>query len=161
MKQLFSLGGIAATVILLLLGAGAWAGQSVQASYPREAQDSQPTGAKQEAGNTGITAPGPAQPDVSSCNATTITLPGTGNASPYPSNITISGQSGVLVALTVTLNSITHTNPDDIDVLLVGPAGQDVMLMSDAGGSSNISNVTLIFDDAAATTLPDLSLIHI
>src|SRR5204863_4832230 len=39
--------------------------------------------------------------------------------------------------------------------LLVGPGGQKVLLMSDAGGSTGISNVTLTFDDAAASKLPD------
>ena len=31
----------------------------------------------------------------------------------------------------------------DLDVLLVGPAGQRVMLMSDAGGSADVSGVSL------------------
>jgi subtilisin-like proprotein convertase family protein len=59
----------------------------------------------------------------------------------------------------VSLTGISHTYPDDLDVLLVGPAGQKVLLMSDAGGGTDINNATLTFDDAAASTLPDASAI--
>src|SRR5262249_11463304 len=48
-----------------------------------------------------------------------------------------------------------HTYPDDIDILLVGPAGQKLLLMSDTGGAFGVTNVTLTFDDAAPTSLPD------
>src|SRR6185503_1794692 len=53
------------------------------------------------------------------------------------------------------LKGLSHTYPDDLDILLVGPAGQKVVLMSDAGGGTDISNVTLTFDDGAASSLPD------
>jgi hypothetical protein len=42
-----------------------------------------------------------------------------------------------------------------VDILLVGPGGQSVILMSDAGGSNDISAVDLTFDDEASGTLPD------
>src|SRR5207248_1083216 len=61
--------------------------------------------------------------------------------------------------VTVTLKGLSHTYPDDLDVLLVGPGGQKVVLMSDAGGGIGINNVTLSFDDAAASNLPDSSAI--
>jgi len=59
----------------------------------------------------------------------------------------------------VTLKGLSHTWPDDLDVLLVGPGGQKVLLMSDAGAGNDINNVTLTFDDAAASNLPDNSAI--
>jgi len=59
----------------------------------------------------------------------------------------------------VTVTGISHTYPDDLDILLVGPGGQKVLLMSDAGGGAGINNVTLTFDDAAASKLPDSSAI--
>src|SRR5262249_57206133 len=37
-----------------------------------------------------------------------------------------------------------------VDVLLVGPGGQKLLLMSDAGGGTDAVNVNLTFDDAAA-----------
>jgi subtilisin-like proprotein convertase family protein len=76
-------------------------------------------------------------------------------ARPYPSHINVTGLGGTITHLTVALNGITHTNPDDLDVLLVGPNGQKIILMSDAGGSTDVSGVNLTFDDAAASSLPD------
>ena len=87
---------------------------------------------------------------TSTCNSGAITIPnpisGTlGMANPYPSIITITGQVGVVASVAVTLTNLTHTFPDDIDALLVGPGGQHVMLMSDAGGGGDVSNITLAF----------------
>jgi hypothetical protein len=53
----------------------------------------------------------------------------------------------------VTLTGLTHTYPSDVDILLVGPAGQKVIIMSDVGGSYDISGVTVTLDDAAASSL--------
>jgi subtilisin-like proprotein convertase family protein len=87
-------------------------------------------------------------------NAASITIPNSGNATPYPSNLAVSGIAGTVSKVTVTLTNMNHTFPDDIDVLLVGPAGQKVILMSDAGGSLDLVNTTLTFDDAGPA-LPD------
>jgi subtilisin-like proprotein convertase family protein len=78
-----------------------------------------------------------------------------GAGNPYPSNIAVSGLTGTVTNVTVTLNNLTSTFPDDTDVLLVAPNGNNLILMSDTGGSDDITNTTLTFDDAAATTLPD------
>ncbi|MEO5803478.1 MAG: reprolysin-like metallopeptidase, partial [Verrucomicrobiota bacterium] len=97
---------------------------------------------------------------LTNSNSTPIVIPASGNSgptSPYPSPVTISGASGVLSKATVSLLNLSHTFPDDIDVLLVAPNGQTVLLMSDAGGSTSISNVNLTFDSLAATALPDSS----
>ncbi len=56
-----------------------------------------------------------------------------GLASPYPSSITVSEFSATVSRVTVTLRDITHPNPDDLDMMLVGPRGQNVVLLSDAG----------------------------
>ncbi len=78
-----------------------------------------------------------------------ITIPNVGPATPYPSALAVAGVTGTVQRLAVRLNSLSHTYTADLDVLLVGPGGQKVMLMSDAGGSSNVSNVTLTFQDGA------------
>lgn len=78
-----------------------------------------------------------------------------GNANPYPSTINVSGVTGTISKVTVTLSGLSHTYSDDVDILLVGPGGQSVLLMSDAGSSGNIANVNLTFDDTAATSLPN------
>ena len=62
-----------------------------------------------------------------------ITITDDTTATPYPSDINIL-ESGVITDVNVTLNDVSHTFPDDIDILLVGPEGQQVTLMSDAGG---------------------------
>jgi hypothetical protein len=78
-----------------------------------------------------------------------------GKGSPYPSNITVSGLAGTVSKVTVTLHGVTHTNPDDLDILLAGPHGQPIEILSDSGESTAISNMTLTFDDAAPTYAPD------
>ena len=90
------------------------------------------------------------------CNPSAITINPGGAASPYPSTLTISGAPGNVASLTVTLDNLSHAFPDDVDILLVGPGGQNAIIMSDVGGSTAASNVTLTLDDAAATNLPDL-----
>lgn len=93
-------------------------------------------------------------------NATSINIPAgapvstSGAAAPYPSTIAVSGILGTVSKITATLTNLSHTFPDDVDVLLVGPAGQKVILMSDAGGSLDLVNVSLTFDDAGPA-LPD------
>jgi uncharacterized repeat protein (TIGR01451 family) len=80
-----------------------------------------------------------------------------GPASPYPSTINVSGLTATVYKVTVTLQGVTHTFPDDIDIMLVGPQGQSVILMSDCGNGqvTPIDNVSLTFDDAASQFLPD------
>ncbi|HEX2688222.1 MAG TPA: proprotein convertase P-domain-containing protein, partial [Kofleriaceae bacterium] len=75
-------------------------------------------------------------------------------ASPYPATINVSGVVGTVRTVRVTLSGLTHTFPSDIDVLLVGPQGQQVILLSDAGGGTDIVGVNLTFDDAAAAGVP-------
>jgi M6 family metalloprotease-like protein len=91
-------------------------------------------------------------------NSTPIAVNSTGPFSPYPSNITVSGVAGTASKVTVTLTGVSHTWPGDIDVLLVGPGGQAMVLLSDAGLDNDVSNVTLTFDDAAATSLSTVPL---
>lgn len=90
-------------------------------------------------------------------NTASLSIPDRGPAGTYPSTIRVSGMSGTIARVTVTLVRLSHTNPDDLDILLVGPRGQKVMLMSDAGGSEDVSGIRLTFDDAGAVSAPDKS----
>jgi uncharacterized repeat protein (TIGR01451 family) len=90
-------------------------------------------------------------------NAAAVSIPGQGVATPYPSTIVVSGLTAAVQHVRVTLTNLTHTYPDDLDILLVGPDGQGVILMSDAGGDRPISNVRLVFDDGTLAVLPDES----
>jgi subtilisin-like proprotein convertase family protein len=90
-------------------------------------------------------------------NPTAISIPDSGTASPYPSSITAGGFAGNVQKATVTLHSLTHTCPDDLDVLLVGPGGANSILMSDVGGCLQIDTglITLTFDQLSANALND------
>ncbi len=67
---------------------------------------------------------------------------------PYPSTVTVSGMTGVITNVTVTMNNFQHTFATDIDLLLVGPGGQKFILMSDASSSSGLDTaVTFTFAD--------------
>jgi subtilisin-like proprotein convertase family protein len=88
-------------------------------------------------------------------NTATLNVPASGNASVYPATIQVAGVQGLTHRVTATLVGVNHTYPDDLDVLLVSPTGEKVLLMSDAGGSVDLVNVRLDFADAAAAGLPD------
>jgi subtilisin-like proprotein convertase family protein len=99
--------------------------------------------------------PGPV-PQVFS-NDIALTIPEAGHATVYPTSILVPGAPGTVAHVTVQLVGVTHTHPQDLDVVLVSPAGTAVMLLSDAGGVTDISALTLTFDDAgapASQTLP-------
>ena len=81
-------------------------------------------------------------------NPANITIPDSGIATPYPSNLTVPAVAGTVQKVTATLTGLTHTFPSDVDILLVGPGGQKVILMSDVGGGGDVSNLTLTFDDS-------------
>jgi subtilisin-like proprotein convertase family protein len=90
-------------------------------------------------------------------NGAPITIPPSGPANPYPSTIAVSGLTGTITDISVAINGYEHTWPDDVDVLLVGPAGsgaQSVVLMSDVGGSTDITGVNLVIQDGAPA-MPD------
>lgn len=78
-----------------------------------------------------------------------------GPAEPYPSPIQVSGLTGAIQKVTVIFHSLSHTFPEDISAMLVGPNGQDTILMSSAGSGIDIENVTITFDDDATDQLPE------
>jgi uncharacterized repeat protein (TIGR01451 family)/uncharacterized delta-60 repeat protein len=74
-------------------------------------------------------------------------------ASAYPSQMTVSGVIGSVAKVTTTLVGLSHTYPDDIDALLVGPNNQagsapNTLLMAAVGGPFGFSGVRLTFDDS-------------
>ncbi len=89
-------------------------------------------------------------------NQTTILL-GTVAAppGPYPSSITVANLPGLIANVSVILTNVSHAVPDDIDVLLVGPGGQKLVLMSDAGGDNAANFIRLSFSDDFTASLPD------
>ena len=80
-----------------------------------------------------------------------------GPANPYPAAINVNGfTNGVITDVNLTLHSLSHTAPVDLDVLLVPGqlAGQDAIVMSDAGNDPDVTDITLTLDDQAAVPLP-------
>jgi len=83
---------------------------------------------------------------------TTLGSPG----SPYPSTIDVTGGPVQIGSMRVTLYDVTQVMPDNMDVLLVSPSGQNFLLMADAGGNTNLDTpVTLTFSDSAGQVLPN------
>jgi subtilisin-like proprotein convertase family protein len=93
-------------------------------------------------------------PQAVFANPQTLLIPTSGVASPYPSTIGVVGVGGHVAKVTVRVAGLTHTWPQDLDVLVVGPQGQSVLLLSGAGGQQTPRSVNLTFDDDAAQPLP-------
>ena len=106
---------------------------------------------------------------VEFCNEAPInTQFAAGPASPYPSPIVVSGLTGTVTDVNVRLLGITtagdNNSPpehwvEDVDVMLSSPDGRNAVIMSDAGGTNNVSSgpvngVNLTLDDQAASQLP-------
>ena len=79
-------------------------------------------------------------------------------ASPYPSTNLVSGITGSYVAkVTVQIFGFAHTFPADVDVVVVGPGGQNAVLMGNVG-TLNLpqpaTNINLTLDDDASASMP-------
>ncbi len=94
--------------------------------------------------------PGPA----GFANATPLQIPNQGPARPSPSSIQVTGMPANFERIVVTLHGLSHTFVFDVEVLVVSPAGHGVVLMSSAGGTATVTNLTLQFDDEAGRDLP-------
>jgi subtilisin-like proprotein convertase family protein len=94
--------------------------------------------------------------EVTFTSTTPIVINDNGNASPYPSNIVVNDPALTTVTkVQVKLFNFTHTFPDDVDIVLVGPGGRRAMVMSDAGGGTDVNNLIMTFDPTSANILPD------
>ena len=81
---------------------------------------------------------------------------GTTNAA--VSSVSVYGSTAALTNVSIKLGGLAHSFPDDIDMQLVGPDGEDnLVFWSDAGNGLAISGNYVIEDGAAA--LPDANLI--
>jgi len=84
-----------------------------------------------------------------------ITITDNAAATPYPSVANVSGATGGVLGMELAITGLTHTFPDDVDMLLVSPSGQKMIFMSDAGGSGDVSGLAFTLSDGAAGLLPD------
>jgi hypothetical protein len=84
---------------------------------------------------------------VTFSNTFNIAINPNGNANPYPSTINVQGLVGTIRTISIRLNGFSHTRPDDVDAVLVGPGGQALIFMSDVGFPDAVSGITLTFSD--------------
>lgn len=114
----------------------------------------------------GLSAPG------TFSNPAKITIPEPGfvpppwPGTPYPSAIAVAGLTGTVSDVNVTLPKLDCAKdprsgeawPEDFDLMMVGPTGASIVLMSDVGGDDEVShaapNLALTFDDSASKALP-------
>jgi subtilisin-like proprotein convertase family protein len=85
---------------------------------------------------------------VTASNATPIAPPD-GNLAGATSTVAVSGHTGHITDLNVTLKSVTSTFPGDLDVALTGPNGKSVMLISDICGTTDWTARDITIDDEA------------
>lgn len=78
---------------------------------------------------------------------------GTGVADPYPITRTVSGVDGVITDIDVALIGVYHGRPADLEMMLEGPGGQKVALMSDVCGGSVAINQAWAWDDEALSSM--------
>ncbi len=89
------------------------------------------------------------------CNPGPITIPSTpGAATPYPSNVFVTGLSGTVGKVTVALHNISSSDIAQTDMLLVGPTGAAIIPFAAVGDGSTISGVNITLDDTAASLIP-------
>jgi hypothetical protein len=88
----------------------------------------------------------------------TITINDNGPASPFGSSITVSGLSGNVVDVNLTLRNFTHDRPEDVAVMLAHQ-GRAAILMRQAGGNVALQNANIVLDNDASSQLPDNSTI--
>ncbi len=87
-------------------------------------------------------------------NPSNIVISAASAATPYPSTINVSGEVGTISNLTVTLHGMSHSNPRNVNMLLVGPDSQAVVLMSDTVGGYPMTDLTFTLSDQAYYPLP-------
>src|SRR5690349_10542407 len=78
-------------------------------------------------------------------------------ATPYPATNIVTGLNGSVISkVTVQLHGFGHGFPSDVSILLVGPQGQNSILMAQVGGSvrTPVTNLDFTFDDDAASYMP-------
>jgi hypothetical protein len=93
-------------------------------------------------------------------NPNSISIPALGQATPYPSEISVGGKfgKGRIRDVNLTLKNFSHNFEQDVDVLLAkGQTNRTVM--SDVDTLSLTTNVTLVLDDQAANPFPPNSVV--
>ncbi len=80
-----------------------------------------------------------------------------GPAVPYHTDLYLSNVPGFIQDVTITLRALSHSYPSDMQILLVGPAGQRVVLLANAGGGTEVSDLWLVFNDTGTRATAPLT----
>jgi subtilisin-like proprotein convertase family protein len=91
-------------------------------------------------------------------NGGTITMAPLDSATPYPSTVAVSGFTGGITDVRVTLSDIDHMFPDRLQAVLVAPNGDAFQVVDRVGGPNQVSDITLTFADSAPDFAPDSTL---
>lgn len=87
----------------------------------------------------------------------------TAQADPYPAEIPVSGfRQGAIRNVRVVLRGLSHSFPQDLDMLLVAPNDDVATMFSDAGATNpavDLTNATIFLDDGAFDPLPAAGLL--
>jgi hypothetical protein len=105
-------------------------------------------------------APHGAPTTSSFANTSRIRIGNSGLFNPYPSRVAVSGMNGKVSKVVVRINDLNYSTPDNLSMLLVGPAGQRLVLMSGAGGREDLDRTDLTLDSTASRALPDSKVIR-
>jgi subtilisin-like proprotein convertase family protein len=87
-----------------------------------------------------------------------ITIPDSGNGTPYPATVAVTGLRPPIQDVNVLLNAYSHSYPDDVGAVLIGPAGQALMLMDGATSQPTAQpavGLNLKVDDSAPAQFPN------
>jgi subtilisin-like proprotein convertase family protein len=110
-------------------------------------------------GETNRCNPSPSPVTKSDTNAILIT-DGPNSAKANPLKALVKDMPGTVSRVTVTLRGLRHEWPNDLDILLVGPQGQNALIWSDAGGFSAVNDLTITLDsdqdNVVGAALPEL-----
>jgi len=146
---------------LVLIAVVAVAGVSAASAAPsacvpgNPCEDGNPCTLDDVCNAQGVCTAGHLPPAIRYCSDDTIAIPGgPGASNPYPSILNVGGGSSVC-KVTFVLSQLAHTNPDDLDIMLSGPAGQNAKIFSDVGGTQDTFGVSLTLDDSASQPVPD------
>jgi subtilisin-like proprotein convertase family protein len=90
-------------------------------------------------------------------NSNQLGIGGGDDAPAESTTIDVSGFTAPVADVDVSLLGITFgpASSQDMDIVLIGPGGQTALILSDVGGNTATSNVTLTLDDQAANHLPN------
>lgn len=91
-------------------------------------------------------------------NTQQITINDNAAASPYPSVKVVSGLVGHITKVTVAINGLRHSYPNDISMLLVSPSGTKVNIIRSCGGQVLVTGINLVLDDSAGSSLSNTTM---